>query len=40
MGIDADETVMPDIEAFQLMIVEAFIELAAKAGIVTHGRLR
>jgi WS/DGAT/MGAT family acyltransferase len=40
IGIDADETVMPDVEAFQLMIVEAFIELAAKAGIVTHDRLR
>jgi WS/DGAT/MGAT family acyltransferase len=33
IGIDADETVMPDVEAFQLMIVEAFTELAAEAGI-------
>jgi diacylglycerol O-acyltransferase len=33
IGIDADETVMSDVEAFQLMIVEAFTELAAAAGI-------
>jgi WS/DGAT/MGAT family acyltransferase len=34
IGIDADETVMPDVEAFQRMIVEAFAELAAGAAIV------
>ena len=33
IGIDADETVMPDVEAFQRMIDEAFTELAAEAGI-------
>jgi diacylglycerol O-acyltransferase / wax synthase len=34
IGIDADETVMPDVEAFQRMIVEAFAELAAGAAVV------
>jgi hypothetical protein len=33
IGIDADETVMPNVEAFQLMIVESFSELAAEACI-------
>jgi hypothetical protein len=33
IGIDADETVMPDVEAFQRMIVEAFAELRAVAGL-------
>ena len=33
IGIDADETVMPDVEEFQQMIVEAFTELAAAAAI-------
>jgi WS/DGAT C-terminal domain len=33
IGIDADETVMPDVAAFQQMIDEAFAELAAEAGI-------
>jgi hypothetical protein len=32
IGIDADETVMPDVEAFQAMIVEAFEEVRACAG--------
>jgi WS/DGAT/MGAT family acyltransferase len=32
VGIDADETVMPDVTAFQAMIVEAFEELRACAG--------
>jgi hypothetical protein len=32
VGIDADETVMPDVEAFQEMIVEAFAELRACAA--------
>jgi hypothetical protein len=29
IGIDADETVMPDVELFEAAIVEAFLELAA-----------
>ena len=33
IGIDADETVMPDVEAFKQMIDEAFAELAAEADI-------
>ncbi|HXJ33258.1 MAG TPA: wax ester/triacylglycerol synthase domain-containing protein [Candidatus Eisenbacteria bacterium] len=38
IGIDADETVMPDVDAFRLMIDEAFTELAAAAGVApsTH----
>lgn len=34
IGIDADETVMPDVVAFQEMIRQAFLELAAVAGVV------
>jgi diacylglycerol O-acyltransferase len=34
IGIDADETVMPDVEAFQRMIDAAFAELAAEAAVV------
>ena len=34
VGIDADETVMPDVGAFQAMIRQAFLELAAVAGVV------
>ena len=33
IGIDADQTVMPDVPAFQRMIVDAFAELAAVAGV-------
>ncbi len=33
VGIDADETVMPDVEAFQRMIADAFTALAAAAGV-------
>ena len=33
IGIDADETVMPDVEAFQRMIGDAFAALAAAAGV-------
>jgi hypothetical protein len=33
VGIDADETVMPDVEAFQGMIVDAFEELRAVATV-------
>ena len=33
VGIDADETVMPDVEAFQRMIVDTFHELAAVAKV-------
>jgi hypothetical protein len=36
IGIDADETVMPDVEGFQEMIVEAFEELRACAGTVAR----
>ena len=38
IGIDADETVMPDVEEFQEMIVEAFQELRACAGTVAAER--
>ncbi len=34
IGIDADETVMPDVDAFQAMIRDAFIRLSAAAGVV------
>jgi len=33
IGIDADETVMPDVEAFQAMIGDGFAALAAAAGV-------
>jgi hypothetical protein len=33
IGIDADETVMPDVAAFQGMIEEAFAEMAAAARV-------
>ena len=33
IGIDADETVMPDVEAFQEMIADGFAALAAAAGV-------
>jgi diacylglycerol O-acyltransferase len=33
IGIDADETVMPDVEAFQGMIADGFARLAAAAGV-------
>jgi diacylglycerol O-acyltransferase len=33
IGIDADETVMPDVAGFQLMIGDAFRELARGAGV-------
>lgn len=33
IGIDADETVMPDVAAFQGMIVEAFREMATAARV-------
>jgi hypothetical protein len=32
IGIDADETVMPDVEGFERMILDAFEELRAGAG--------
>jgi WS/DGAT/MGAT family acyltransferase len=38
VGIDADETVMPDVEGFQEMIVEAFEELRTCAGTVASER--
>ena len=34
IGIDADETVMPDVDAFQAMIRDAFLRLSAAAGVV------
>ena len=37
VGIDADDTVMPDVGAFQRMIAESFAELAAAAGVVPAG---
>jgi WS/DGAT/MGAT family acyltransferase len=32
IGIDADETVMPDVEVFEAAIIDAFLELAALKG--------
>jgi len=40
VGIDADETVMPDVEAFQAMIVEAFDELRTASGAAADERPR
>lgn len=38
IGIDADETVMSDVAAFQRMIAESFAELAAASGVTPAAR--
>jgi WS/DGAT/MGAT family acyltransferase len=40
IGIDADETVMPDVAAFQALIDEAFRELAAQAEVTARAARR